>query len=152
MSRERNRGDAQPSASAGSASGRGREGAWPPGALPLPRPFPALPSPGRHVGLAEAPGGVGAPGLPPRLGYGTGSRWWRRDPGSPRGVFAQNRSVRRWGPPARHPGPGVAAEFPHSADGNAEAARPLCARRLLPRASRWVTSSVLTGGGDGGAS
>lgn len=48
-----------------------------------PCPFPALPSPGRHVGRAEAPGGVGAPGLRPLVDYGGVSQWRRRDSGSP---------------------------------------------------------------------
>lgn len=65
MSRERNRGDAQPSASAGSASGRGREGAWPPGALPLPRP--PLPGASRGAGGSARRGGRARPAAETRL-------------------------------------------------------------------------------------
>lgn len=95
-------------------------------------PFPALSSPGRHVGRAEEPGGVGAPGLRPRVDYD----------GVAGGAGAPATRVESWirtgqcgigGFPVRRPLARCGSEFPHSAEGNAEAARQLCARHLLPR-------------------
>lgn len=81
--------------------GGAREGAglWP-------HPCPALPCLGRHVGRAEAPRGVGAPDPRPRLSCGGVSESEsvrRRNSGSPREVFAQNRSVRPPRPPSQTP-------------------------------------------------
>lgn len=115
MSSERDRRDAKINLSARRArpedsntlTRRGREGGGSLGRGRVPAPFPVLPSPGRHVGRAEAPGRVGAPGLWPRVGCtsvsgGPGTPR-PRVPASPRGVFAQNRSVRLPGPPRTLP-------------------------------------------------
>ena len=108
-----------------------RDWAWP-GRRRVLAPFPALSSPGRHVGRAEAPGGVGAPGLRPRVGYdgvvgGAGAPATRVESWIRTGQYG------RRGFPVRRPLARCGPEFPHSAEGHAEAARQLCARHLLPR-------------------
>lgn len=103
------------------------------GAGPCPCPCPSVPSLGRHVWRAEAPGGVGAPGLRPRVGCG-GLSLAAPEPRVPAwSVLWEQVSAAAGASPTGAPSPGVAWTFPHSAEGNAEAAPRLCAPRQVPR-------------------
>lgn len=108
-----------------------RDWAWP-GRGRVLASFPALPSPGRHVGRAEAPGGVGAPGLRPRVDY-SGVVGGAGTPATRVESWIRTGQCGSRGLPVRCPLARCGLEFPHSAEGNAEAARHLCAQHLLPR-------------------
>lgn len=122
MSSERDRRDAKINLSARRArpedsntlTRRGREGGGSLGRGRVPAPFPVLPSPGRHVGRAEAPGRVGAPGLWPRVGCTSVSG----GPGTPRprvpawSLRSEQVSAAAGPSPYAAPWPGVARSFP----------------------------------------